>query len=91
MDSNKLRLSHTATDFNKLSQKRILSIQKSMKNQGFDVLEKQHMDASNDMNELVAGYEPPQSRAQSIDFKAKTQNYYEDTPDFLRILDNPKY
>ena len=49
------------------------------------------MDVSKDMNELVEGYKPPQSRAQSIDFKAKSPIYYEDTPDFLRILDNPKY
>jgi len=49
------------------------------------------MDVSKDMNELVQGYQPPQSRAQSIDYKTKSPIYFEDTPDFLRILDNPKY
>ena len=37
-------------DFNNVSSKRIISLQKSLKNQGLDVLEKTHMDASKDIN-----------------------------------------
>ena len=54
-------------------------------------MEKSHMDVSKKMNDLVDGYQTMQSRAQSIDYKKKSDIYYEDTPDFLRILDNPKY